>query len=268
LRHRALTLLGVLALLTGSTPLWASPPLRAAMADLHSCHDIDAAFCRDLPARLSAHGGAAVSPITRALPKLPQAAQIIAIAALVSIEDKAATRGLAELSIKAPTPIRRLVIPALAKRQGPLVVSTLLRCLRDTKPFIRSLCAEVLVIATPKRQSARVAKALIRGTRDAVLSVRVTCIESLGYLGQKLAVRTLLGKLGNGSPPEQAATLLAFRFLPDRRAIEPCMTLMEWADPILSNTIGETLEALTGRRFGASYPHWKAWWDKKKEPAR
>lgn len=269
MRTMAIIRLGVLALMTGSATVWASPPpLRVAIEDLKSCNDITAGYCRALPARLSAYGGAAVTPITQALPTLPQAAQILAVAALTSIEGKAATRGLATLCIQAPTPIRRLVIPALAKRNGPLVVTTLLRCLKDTKPFIRSLCAETLGVATPKHQRARVARALIRGARDAVLSVRVTCIESLGYLGQKLALRTLLDRLRNGSPPEQTAALRAFRFLPDKRAIEPCMTLMEWADPTLSKTIGKTLESLTGQRFGTNYSLWKAWWDENRGPAR
>ncbi len=246
--------------------LMATPPkTETFLQELKECANQKSAFCRDLPIRISQRGASAIRPLENAIPTLPEHSQIMATSALILMENPQSTPALIRLVRTAPAHVRRLIVPALAHRTHRSVLSALLQCTEDKDEAVRALCAETVPKATPYRHRLKVTRTLIRVAQDWDLSVRIAAIGSLGQIGHPTAVPSLIAHVRKGNEIEQAAAIDALQFIPDARAINACLELMESAGPELTKQIGRTLNRITGIDFDDDYPLWQSWWANNKK---
>jgi len=255
----------ITTMILANTAMAGPPKVRTLIQELKNCGGTQSSFCRNLPIRLSKRGAKAVRPLEKAVKSLPDVSKVMALSALILIDEPKATQALGRLLRDSPPNLRRLIVPSLASRKHRSVFPALVRCLKDTDEAVRVLCAETLPRATSKKQRMQATKALVKATTDWDASVRITAIESLGQVGHVRAVPALLTKLRDGTNAEQDAAVSAFQFIPDPRAISPCLEVMEAAHPELSQRVGSTLNRITGLDFGDDYALWEAWWSTNKD---
>lgn len=195
----------------------------------------------------------------RAIPSLPNSAQMIVVEGLANIEDPRTADAAAKLlgNRKCPTQVQAEFIRILRLRKHDKAIKAVVKvfkwqdkdCMVEALRYLRAV------------QASEQSKLLYDALESDHWEVRATALDIMGATRNPELLRHLTPLLEDRTPAVQLAAIHAVRGIGGNDAIDPLLALLEDAEGRVKDDVIDALVWLTGKDFGASVASWTGWWE-------
>ena len=188
-------------------------------------------------------GSSAIEHLIEALQSTSRITQLQAIHTLGELRDRSAAPSLIHLMESGSTELYYEIIDALIKVNDDRALDTYVSMLDYRDPEVRTLAAKGLV-----NIGSRAVRPLINGLKSQLWMVRYMSAETLGHIGDPLALDPLVHRVEDDDQSVACAAIVALGRLKDSKAIAPLLSMLKTGEQVRRQAVAKALTLIEDQR--------------------